>query len=91
MTIKSAPYFWAECDRCGESAAQGDYSAWRDPDSAEIEADGGDWYCEGGNHVCDQCMPHPPDWDDEHEACYEGKAELDCLYCRPRAEEKSND
>jgi len=42
MTIKSAPYFWYECDweDCGLSASEGgDYSAWSEEDGAMVEAE----------------------------------------------------
>lgn len=43
MTVKSAPYYWVECDGCGTSAAQGDFTAWRDHGDAVTEAQGSDW------------------------------------------------
>ena len=30
MTVKSAPYYWAECDECGKRCEYGDFSALAD-------------------------------------------------------------
>lgn len=31
MTLKSAPYYWVVCDKCGKSAQEnGEFSAWND-------------------------------------------------------------
>jgi hypothetical protein len=45
VTTKSKPYYWIECDwpGCGESAQQGDFSAWADAGAAEDEAINSDW------------------------------------------------
>lgn len=82
MTIKSAPFYWVECDRCGVSAEEGgDYASWGDAQQAAESADDAGFHIEGGNHVCENCIPHPPDWDDEHEAALNG-APLDCPWCK---------
>lgn len=80
--IESKPFYWLRCDRCGETSTQdGDYRAWESVESAYADAYDADWSTEGGNHLCYDCQPHPPDWDDEHEAAFKGESELDCDYC----------
>lgn len=43
MSVKSEPYFWLECDGCGCTSADGDYSAWKDVGDAITEAQSCDW------------------------------------------------
>lgn len=61
MSLKSAPYYWVECDDCGLSAEEGgDYAAWaleavaRDnaynADFCELEVPG-----EALQHFCYDC------------------------------------
>lgn len=65
MTIKSAPYYWVECDLCEASATEGsDHSAWSEPDHATSDAENAGWTVGGENgapervgHVCDDCAP----------------------------------
>lgn len=54
MSLKSAPYYWVECDApgCTERPEYGDYSAWADESSAReypydwvVDYNGKD-YCE---------------------------------------------
>ncbi len=63
--ICSAPYYWITCDLCGERPSGGDYTAWQDRDTAHIEPEASGWCCEGGNHLCPDCIPPLPDEDDE--------------------------
>ena len=55
MPIKSAPYYWLECDNCGTTAEYGDFSAWKDQDSAIGHAC--DWTHGGEKHHCPACPP----------------------------------
>lgn len=56
MSLKSAPFFWLECDDCGvKSTNCSDYVAWQDADMAEEEASCSDWYTEDGIHYCFDC------------------------------------
>jgi hypothetical protein len=83
MSYGEQPYYWAVCDRCGYRAEYDEYAAWSGKDQVDEYADDAGWYVEDGHHVCDDCTPHGPDWDDEHEACAKGRAELECEGCRP--------
>jgi hypothetical protein len=63
--IKSEPYFWVECDRCGERAEYGDFSAMADASQA---VDGLDWITIRGKegielHYCEDCTV----WSDEED------------------------
>jgi hypothetical protein len=58
MTIKSKPYYWVECNRCGESAQEdSDYSAWSDEDAAVFEAENSGWSIRSDckAHHCPDC------------------------------------
>ena len=56
MSLKSAPYYWLECDDCGEKSTEGgDYTAWSDHGAAESDAEVSDWYVEDGHHWCEAC------------------------------------
>jgi hypothetical protein len=65
--IKSAPYYWIICDGCGANAQEGDYSAWKEVEGAEAEAEASDWTIEGGRHLCPACQPDEDEEDDEDE------------------------
>jgi hypothetical protein len=66
MSIKQAPYYWAICDRCGTASTEwGEVTAFWDIDGAEADAGNLDWDAEGGNHLCWDCTPTPPDEEDE--------------------------
>jgi len=74
MSIKSAPYYWVECDGCAVSAAEGgDYSAWSDKASAEIEPEAMDWLKIAETHYCEDCKGQFI-----CEECGELKTECDC-------------
>ena len=64
MSLRSAPYWWYECDRCGVSAQDGsDYSAWQEKAAAVLEPeDAGWWIDDDGHALCDECQP--PDRDE---------------------------
>jgi hypothetical protein len=56
MAIKSAPYYWLICDRCGESSTEtDDVSAWADEASAMDKAMGIDWTITNAAHLCPGC------------------------------------
>ena len=78
MTLKSAPYYWVECDVCGVSAnAETDYAAWADKGTAYDEAVNADWVTDlDDKDYCWTCSPYPmcaecgqktaqTEWDDE--------------------------
>jgi hypothetical protein len=60
MTLKSAPYFWVECDTCGIRAEYGDFSAMSDASSAIDGAVDSEWSTQGERHHCPAC-PHIAD------------------------------
>lgn len=53
MAIKSAPYYWLECDGCGEHAEYGDYTAMSDEVGAVDAAYA--WTQKDGKHHCESC------------------------------------
>lgn len=55
MSVKSAPYYWVECDNCGARCEYGDFSAWADKSYAIDSAVDGDWYADGDKHHCPDC------------------------------------
>lgn len=82
MTIKSAPFYWAICDRCEHRHEYDMYSAWSDKDTVDEYAEETGWHVEGGNHVCWLCIPHPPEWDEQHEDFATGQTNtLVCEWC----------
>lgn len=60
MTLKGATYYTVICDLCGADASErSEYSAWIDEGQAEDLATDADWWVEGGNHICEDCVPRP--------------------------------
>ena len=58
MSLKSAPYYWVECDSCGERCEYGDFSALADFGSAIDGALDSEWTQDGqGKHHCRDCEP----------------------------------
>lgn len=57
MSIKSAPYYWVECDGCGARCEYGDFSAMADPGAAVDGAYDDEWSVQGERHHCPSC-PH---------------------------------
>ncbi len=56
MSLKSAPFYWLECDGCGgRSPDVDDISAWADSSAAEDNARDSDWYVEKDGHYCESC------------------------------------
>jgi hypothetical protein len=93
MSVKSATFHWLECDRCGCRVASeyGEGMVHHEVREAEDAATDQDWHVEGGHHLCESCTPpHGPDWDGEHEEYFNGGPELDCPWCKTRAEEKTD-
>ena len=60
MTLKSAPYYWVECDNCGVRCEYDEFSAWADPGYAEQGAIDSNWSSQGERHHCPRC-PHIAD------------------------------
>lgn len=54
--IKSAPYYWIECDNCGETcpAQYDEYSAWADEAQAIEIAMDLEWQMDD-QHLCPEC------------------------------------
>lgn len=71
MPIKSAPYYWLECDNCGGLADYDDFSAWKDETSAIDQAE--EWTRDGGKFHCPMCPSLEPD--DETPAPVAGEKE----------------
>ena len=56
MSVKEAPYYWVECDDCGERCEYGDFSAMGDAGQAIDGALEADWSEDGsGKHHCPSC------------------------------------
>ena len=80
MTIKSAPYYWVECDGddCGAKSTEGgDFAAWGDRQSAVDEATGQDWTEWDGKFYCPACSPKCP----EGCGCRLGTGDADAREC----------
>lgn len=61
MALKSEPYYWVVCDRCGTRCDYGDYSAMSDEQTALDGAENVDWLLVGEwpnytGHFCDGCI-----------------------------------
>lgn len=63
MSIKSAPYYWAVCDCCGERADYGDFSAWSDEGQARDYDEASFQYIDGAD-LCAACWCWPEDLSD---------------------------
>ena len=59
MPIMSAPYYWLECDSCGNLADYDDFSAWKDKASAIDRAE--EWTQDGEKFHCPMCPSLEPD------------------------------
>ena len=64
MSVKSKPYYWLECEKCGCTSATGDYTAWGSVTDALTEAIECGWHlaeetAATGNigHYCADCTP----------------------------------
>jgi hypothetical protein len=57
MPIKSAPYYFAVCDKCGERADYDEFTAYEDAGHAADEAIAGDWTEKGDVWHCPDCPP----------------------------------
>lgn len=64
MTVRSAPYFWVTCDKCGrrEPPEDSEWTAWESRDQALDCASDSEWmlvYTPGGNKLmaifCPEC------------------------------------
>ena len=61
MPIKSAPYYWVECDGCGERAEYDEFAAWSEKSQAIDYA--ADWTQDGEKFHCPACPPLDVDED----------------------------
>lgn len=60
MPLLSAPYYWYECDICGNNSQwYTDYSAWEDIESAVEQAEYADWTISGDRQHA-WCWDHKP-------------------------------
>jgi hypothetical protein len=57
MPVKSAPYYWVECDNCGIRCEYGEFAAYGERSIAVDEAvDVYDWTADGGDRFhCPKC------------------------------------
>jgi hypothetical protein len=56
MSLKSAPYWWVDCDNCGERCDYGDFAAWAEVDHAIDGAIESEWTTDGsGKYHCTAC------------------------------------
>ena len=55
MPVKSAPYYWLECDGCGELADYDEFSAFKDFSTAIDRAE--EWTRDGEKFHCSACPP----------------------------------
>lgn len=57
MALKSAPYYWVECDRCGQRCPPEDFEvqAWGNPESAVWCAIESGWWMDGDRLLCPDC------------------------------------
>ncbi len=55
MPLKSEPYHWLECDRCGARAEYGEFSALQNPGQAIDDALDDDWTTDGMEYHCPAC------------------------------------
>jgi hypothetical protein len=91
MSVKSVPFCWLECDKCGAKSTEGsDYAAWADVGGAEDDARDSGWtvtsdgrhYCtEHWANVCQECEAY-----DEGEGLPEairlsGERDYQCRTC----------
>ena len=53
--IKSEPYYWVVCDKCGARCEYGDFSAMADEGSAVDGAVESEWSVQGERHHCPAC------------------------------------
>lgn len=57
MSVKSAPYYWLVCDRCGEKSTEGsEHSAWSEEADALMVAEESDWMRIDGMDYCGTCL-----------------------------------
>jgi hypothetical protein len=85
MALKSAPYYWVECDNCGIRCDYDDYAAWSDDGQAIDEAVTRDWSHHGDRDHCPAC---PPLCETCREEAGEESADRDdlCQSCWEKAE-----
>ena len=63
MSVNEVTMYRVICDRCGESAQEGDYWAWESVESAISEASASDWLVNDDGHWCPDCTI----WTDEND------------------------
>ena len=61
MSLKSAPFYWLECDHCGRRADYGDFSALDSEGDAIQAAFDSEWHESYDGFYCPDCIA----WDDE--------------------------
>lgn len=77
MSIRPVTYWQAVCDRCGCVDDSGEFSAWSDPEGAELHAGDCDWTVGRGDDefpegrvLCPDCV----EWSDDGFALVEKPA-----------------
>jgi len=85
--IKSAPYYWVECDNCGSRCEYDEFSAMSDADQAVDLAVDGEWSAQGERHHCPSC-PYITDCAECRKDAGEDASERDdlCQACWDAAE-----
>ncbi len=54
--IKSKPYYWVTCDKCGKRCDYYEHSAWAEEWTAVEYAEADDWITHGDKHFCPDCQ-----------------------------------
>lgn len=89
MPLKSKPYWYAECDNCGERAECYDgITAWEQKDAAADEAIAADWTEQDGRFHCPTCPALDVGEDCTVEAVFSDGC-VPCILPRGRAEPHS--
>jgi len=57
MPLKSAPFYYVECDNCGTRADYDEFAAYADPGVAADETIALDWTNAGDVWHCETCPP----------------------------------
>jgi hypothetical protein len=58
VSVKSAPFYWLVCDRCGvKSTEDSHFAAWADEGQAYDEANDRGWVSIPGGDFCEDCSP----------------------------------
>lgn len=92
MSLKSAPYYWLECDGCGEHCDYGDFSAMANSGCAIDGALDDEWTTDGEKYHCPEC-PTLTKCDEcgKPAGDYAGERDDLCVACHAKAQEDAPD